>query len=78
MTLRTRKRLALFVLVVGIPAYLVLATTIVGLIERPPLLVELGIYLGLGLAWAFPLKGLFLGIAKAPPEDADQPPRSRE
>jgi len=65
----TRKRLAIFVLVIALPAYVVAAVTLVDQFERPHILVELGIYVGLGILWAFPLKRLFLGVAKAEPGD---------
>ena len=71
MSYRTRKILALIVLVVGLPAYIVLAATLVGWFERPGFLVELGIYVGLGVLWALPLRGLFRGLAQPDP-DADR------
>ena len=71
MRYRTRKTLALIVLLVGLPVYIVLATTLVGLFERPSILVELGIYVGLGLFWALPLRGLFRGLARPDPDAAD-------
>ncbi len=69
MTFKTRKRLAILVLVLGVPAYIVAAVTLVGLFDRPPLLVELAIYIGLGVIWALPLKKLFLGVAKPDPDE---------
>jgi len=69
MTYRARKNLAILVLVVGLPAYIVLAITLVGLFDRPPILLELAIYVGLGILWALPLKKLFLGVARENPEN---------
>lgn len=66
---KTRKRLALLILVVGLPAYIVVAVTLVGLIERPSFLVELAIYVGLGVAWALPLKPIFKGVAQPDPDE---------
>ncbi len=70
---KARKRWSLFMLVVALPAYIVAAVTLVGLFNRPPILVELGIYIGLGVIWAFPMKAVFKGVGKpdpdAPPED---------
>lgn len=63
---KTRRRLSLLVLAVGLPAYIVAAVTLVGLIDRPGVLTELAIYLGLGVAWALPLRRVFLGIGQAP------------
>jgi len=65
---RNRKRLALAVLVLGLPAYIVVAVTLVNLIDRPSLLVELGIYVGLGVLWILPLRPVFLGIGQPDPE----------
>jgi len=62
--------LALLVLLVGLPAYVVAALALVDAMGRPHPALELGIYVGLGVLWALPLKRLFLGIAKAPPDAA--------
>ena len=69
MTFKARKRLAILVLVVGLPAWIVLAVMLVGLFERPPILLELAIYIGLGVVWILPLKNLFLGVARPDPDD---------
>lgn len=65
---KTRRRLALLVLCVGLPAYIVVAVTLVDLIDRPSVLVELAIYVGLGFLWMLPLRPLFLGIGQADPD----------
>ncbi|GGX54644.1 hypothetical protein GCM10007385_23660 [Tateyamaria omphalii] len=65
---KTRKRLALLILIVALPLYIVAAVSIVGLFERPPILVELLIYVGLGVIWAFPLKFVFKGIGQPDPD----------
>ncbi|ETW11982.1 hypothetical protein ATO8_14987 [Roseivivax marinus] len=67
---KTRRRLSLLVLIVGLPVYIVVASTIVTLFERPPILVELAIYVALGVLWAFPLRFVFKGVGReAPPEE---------
>lgn len=71
MRYRTRRRLALLVLVLGVPAYVVLAVTLVGLFDRPPFWVELLVYVGLGILWILPLKPIFLGIGQPDPEQPD-------
>ena len=68
---KTRRRLALVILVIGLPAYIVLAVTLVNLLDRPSMLVELAIYVGLGVLWILPLKPIFKGIGQADP-DADR------
>jgi uncharacterized protein (DUF983 family) len=65
---KARKRWALVVLVFGLPAYIVMAVTIMNLIGRPSIWVELLVYVGLGVLWAFPLKKIFKGIGQADPE----------
>ncbi|MEM7469860.1 MAG: DUF2842 domain-containing protein [Pseudomonadota bacterium] len=65
---KARKRLSLLVLIVGLPVYIVTAVTLVGLLPRPSFLLELLIYLGLGIVWAIPLKFLFKGIGQADPD----------
>jgi hypothetical protein len=68
MTYRARKRLAILILVVGMPAWIVLATTLVGWIERPSILVELAVYVGLGMVWILPLRSVFRGIGQPDPD----------
>ncbi|WP_299705203.1 DUF2842 domain-containing protein [uncultured Tateyamaria sp.] len=65
---KTRKWLALLILIVALPLYIVAAVSIVGLFDRPPILVELLIYVGLGIIWAFPLKFVFKGIGQPDPD----------
>lgn len=77
MTYKARKRLALFILLVGLPVYLGLVVGGMGLVYdrfgQPPLLVELLIYVTLGIACVFPLKRVFKGLGQpdpdAPPEE---------
>ena len=68
MTYRIRKLLCIVLLLVGLPVYIVLATTLAGAFERPHILVELVIYVALGIAWALPFRWLFLGIGKPDPD----------
>lgn len=76
MTYKARKRLALFVLVIGLPIYIVLAATVMSLMLnqeiRFPVAVELFVYVLLGIGWAFPLKWVFKGIGQPDP-DQNQP-----
>ncbi len=75
MSYRVRKILCAVLLMVGLPLYVVAATTLVGLFDRPGLLVELAIYVGLGIVWALPLRGLFRGIARPDPAEPGRPPQ---
>jgi hypothetical protein len=65
---KARRRLSLVVLVIGLPLYIVAAVTLVGLIDRPSIWVELLIYVGLGILWALPLRRVFLGIGQPDPD----------
>jgi hypothetical protein len=72
-----RRRWALVILLIGMPAYIVVAVNLVALIERPSMLVELGVYIGLGFLWALPFRFIFRGIGQADP-GADPAPVSPE
>ena len=72
MTYKNRKRLALFILVVGMPAYVVFAVTVMSNIDRLPKWLELPIYIFLGIAWAIPFRWVFLGIGKDDPDAPQQ------
>lgn len=65
---RTRKRLSILALVVGMPLYVVAAVTVVGLFDRPPFWLEILVYVGLGFLWILPLKRIFLGVAQPDPD----------
>jgi Protein of unknown function (DUF2842) len=75
MSYRTRKIACAMLLMVGLPLYIVAASTLVGLFERPGPLTELAVYVGLGIVWALPLRGLFLGIARPDPAKSGRPPQ---
>lgn len=66
---RTRKRWALVVLLLGLPTYIIVAVTVTSTLDRPSLLLELAIYVGLGFLWAWPFRGLFRGIGQPDPDD---------
>jgi len=70
---KIRKRLSLLILVIGVPLYIMAAVSLVALFDRPSILVELLIYVALGVVWAIPLKAVFKGVGQP---DPDKPPRS--
>ncbi|AZL60431.1 DUF2842 domain-containing protein [Tabrizicola piscis] len=76
---KSRRRWALVILLVGMPLYVVAAVTLVGLLERPPILVELFVYVALGFVWALPFRFVFRGIGQpdpaAAPDESDDPRR---
>ena len=68
MNLKTRKRLSLLILVIGLPLYIVAAVTLVNWMDarfgRQPILVEVAVYVGLGILWILPIKRVFSGIGR--------------
>ncbi|MEM9577023.1 MAG: DUF2842 domain-containing protein [Pseudomonadota bacterium] len=65
---KSRRRLALLILLIGLPAYIVLSITVINWLERPSIWVELLVYLALGVLWAFPFKFVFKGVGQADPD----------
>ena len=61
---KARRRWSLVILLIGLPAYIVAAVTIVNALGRPPFLVELLIYIVLGFLWALPFRAVFRGVGK--------------
>ena len=74
---RRRVLLMAVILLLGLPLYLIVASTIIGYLTAPtpgvdggspekPLhwLMELAIYIVLGVVWALPLKGLVRGVGR--------------
>lgn len=69
MRLRTRKRLSLLVLIVGLPVYIIVAVSIMAALDRPPIWVEFLVYAVLGILWALPFRWLFLGVGQQDPDE---------
>ena len=67
---KARRRWSLLILVLGLPLYVLAAVTVVGWFDRPPLPVEFGVYVALGVAWVLPLRRLFTGVGRADPDVA--------
>ncbi|MEL6209449.1 MAG: DUF2842 domain-containing protein [Pseudomonadota bacterium] len=65
---KARRRWALIILLVGLPVYIILAVNIVELFDRPPIIVELLIFVALGVLWAIPFKFIFKGVGKEDPD----------
>ena len=68
---KARRRWSLVILLVGLPLYIVVAVTLVGLLDRPPVWLELAVYVGLGFLWMLPFRFVFLGVGQS---DPDAPP----
>jgi Protein of unknown function (DUF2842) len=65
---KSRRRWSLVILLVGLPLYIVLAVTLVNMLERPSVPLELAIYVGLGFLWMMPFKFVFRGIGQPDPD----------
>ena len=66
---KARRRWSLVILLIGLPAYVVTAITVVNLFDRPGIVLELAIYVGLGIIWALPFKAVFRGIGQPDPDE---------
>ncbi|QHQ35006.1 DUF2842 domain-containing protein [Algicella marina] len=68
---RARRRWSLIALLVWLPLYIVVVVNLVELLDRPNILVELLVYVVLGVLWALPLRQIFLGVGRAAPDEGD-------
>jgi hypothetical protein len=72
MTYRTRRRLALLVLLVVMPLWLALSLALMAWFDRSfgrlPAALEILAYLVLGVVWILPFRRVFLGVGKPDPE----------
>ena len=78
---KSRRRWSMVILIVGLPLYVVAALVVLALINdnfgRPNILVELAVYVLLGLLWIMPFKSVFRGVGQADP-DADEETKKGE
>ena len=68
LTYKTRRRLSLLILLVGMPAYIAVAWWVMSLFERPGIWLEFAIYIVLGILWVLPFKAVFKGVGHADPD----------
>ena len=66
---KARRRWSLVLLLVWLPLFIVAAVTVMSVLDRPPLWLEVAIYAGLGIVWALPFRAVFRGIGKEEPEN---------
>lgn len=66
---KARRRWSLVLLLVGLPAYIVAVVTVVNWLDRPPIWLELLVYVVLGVLWALPFKFVFKGVGKDDPDN---------
>ncbi|MFT4715659.1 MAG: hypothetical protein ACI861_002694 [Paracoccaceae bacterium] len=69
---KTRRRLSVLILLFGLPAYIVAAIVLVAQFDRPPFILELVIYVVLGIVWILPFKFVFRGVGQPDPESVDR------
>lgn len=74
---KARRRWSLIILLVGLPAYIIVTLNIIQLFDRPSVLVELLVYLGVGMLWVLPFRFVFRGIGKADPDAEGNDPPAR-
>lgn len=65
---KSRRRLSLLILLVGLPAYIAAALYVISLFDRPSIWVEFAVYVGLGILWALPFKAVFRGVGQPDPD----------
>jgi len=65
---KARRRWSLVILLIGLPLYIMAAVTVMNWIDRPGILIELVVYVGLGILWAIPFRFVFRGIGQADPD----------
>ena len=65
MSYKLKRRLSLFILIVGLPLYVILIVNLISSFDRPNFLVELLNYLLSGIDWALPLRSIFRGVGQA-------------
>jgi len=66
---KSRRRWSLFILVIGLPLYVVIAANLVDFLPILPKFLEFFMYVILGIAWVFPLKFVFQGIGQSNPDN---------
>ena len=65
MSYKLKRRLSLFILIVGLPIYVIIIVNLISSFDRPNFLVELLIYPLSGIVWALPLRSVFRGVGQA-------------
>ncbi|KAE9630439.1 DUF2842 domain-containing protein [Parasedimentitalea maritima] len=65
---KARRRWALVVLLIGLPLYIMVATTLAGRLSEYSVLLQLVVFVVLGIIWIVPFKPLFRGIGQPDPD----------
>jgi len=73
---KARKRWSLVVLLVALPAWIVAAVTLADWLRARydglPVLVELIVFVVLGVVWILPLKRVFIGVGQPDPDERQE------
>ncbi|MFT4795230.1 MAG: hypothetical protein ACJAW4_001409 [Paracoccaceae bacterium] len=72
---KARRRWALVLLLVWLPLYVLGALWLVSTFDRLPKVLEVVMYLALGVLWAAPFRTVFLGVGRG--ENEQKAPRKR-
>ncbi|MFY0659937.1 MAG: DUF2842 domain-containing protein [Shimia sp.] len=65
---KARRRVALLVLLVGLPIYILVASVLATTLAPESIWVTLLLYVVLGIVWILPFKSVFKGIGQADPD----------
>ncbi|MBK0328586.1 DUF2842 domain-containing protein [Rhodobacteraceae bacterium F11138] len=68
---RARRGWSLVILLLGLPLYIIVAVKVMSMLDRPPILIELLVYIVLGFLWAIPFKFVFRGVGQADPDQKE-------
>lgn len=66
MGLRTRKFVGTLAIFVWMVVFCLAVMAVMGRLDRPHPVVEIGLYAALGFGWILPLKPIFVWMGKAP------------
>ena len=66
---KSRRRWSLFILVIGLPTYIIIVVNLVAFLPNLPKVLEFLMYVFLGIVWVFPLKLVFQGIGQPARDD---------
>ena len=68
---KSKRRWSLVILLIGLPIWIVLASSVMTAIGDLPILVELVVYMALGVVWALPFRNVFRGVGQPDPDGRD-------
>ncbi len=75
---RARRRWSLIILIIGLPVYIVAASSVMTWLGRPSIAVEFAVYVALGILWALPFKAVFKGVGQEDPGATESRPDDQD